>query len=232
MAGRLLFDHCVHTPLGTWVAIRLYPLFPSTVRFWCLAWVYPRPRLTYRLSRCYSCSATVPAAHLLHAEGLEGFGEDVRLAGLKIHSPRGCRSCRGHGVVRGKGALRACAHPSRVHPSAGLPFPDKFSNALGLVSGQIDHDRMDARGIRKVLGPVSAAGTAPCKGSVRRWGTYGSSVSHDLGTVAEISPFCECLNMFCARFCFVCFQVYDAAASGTCNACATSANCGHTPLYT
>ena len=103
----------------------------------------------------------------------------------KIHSPRGCCSCRGHGVVRGKGALRACAHPSRVHPSAGLPFPDKFSNALGLVSGQIDHNRMDARGIRKVLGPVSAAGTAPCKGSVRGWGTYGSSVSHDLGTVVR-----------------------------------------------
>ena len=48
----------------------------------------------------------------------------------------------------------------------------------------------------------------------------------------EISPFCECLNMFCARFCFVCFQVDDAAASGKCNACATSANCGHTPLCT
>ena len=128
--------------------------------------------------------------------------------------------------------MRSPVESSSFGSSAALPFPDKLSNTLGLASGQIDHDRVDARGIQKVLGPVSAAGTAPCRGSVRGWGTYGSSVSHDLGTVAEISPFCECLNMFCARFCFVCFQVYDAAASGTCNACATSASCGHTPLST
>ena len=35
----------------------------------------------------------------------------VRLARLRAHSPRGCHSCGGHGIVRGKGALRACAHP-------------------------------------------------------------------------------------------------------------------------
>ena len=41
----------------------------------------------------------------------------------KIHSPRGCCSCRGHGVVRGKGALRACAHPWTAQPSAlRLPY--------------------------------------------------------------------------------------------------------------
>ena len=35
----------------------------------------------------------------------------VRLARLRVHSPRGCHSCGGHGIVRGNGALRACAHP-------------------------------------------------------------------------------------------------------------------------
>ena len=113
--------------------------------------------------------------------------------------------------------------------SAALPFPDKLSNTRGLDRGQIDQDRKDGRAIQKVQGPVSAAGTAPHKGSVRGRGTYGSSTSRGLGAVAGISPFCECLNL-CAFF--FCFWVYDAAASGTRNACAPFANCGHTPLCT
>ena len=85
-----------------------------------------------------------------------------------------------------------------------------------------------------------AAWTAPHKGSVRRRGTYGSSAPRGLGAVAGISPFCEYLNLFVLFVClFVClfvlgytmfwFLVYDAVASGTCTACAPSANCGHTP---
>ena len=122
--------------------------------------------------------------------------------------------------------MRSPVDSSSFRSSATLPFSDKLSNTLGLASGQTDQDRKDGRAIQNVQGSVSAARTAPCKGSARGRGTYGSSASRDLGTVAEISPFCECLNLFCAFRVFVCFQVYDAAASGPCNACAPSANCG------
>ena len=54
---------------------------------------------------------------------------------------------------------------------------------------------VDGRAIQKVQGPVSAEGKAPRKGSVRGRGTYGSSASRGLGTVAGISPFRECLNL-------------------------------------
>ena len=80
--------------------------------------------------------------------------------------------------------------------SAALPFRDELSDTLGLVKGQIDQDRKDRRAIQKVQGPVSAAGTAPHKGSVRGRGTYGSPASRGLGAVAGISPSCECLNLF------------------------------------
>ena len=110
--------------------------------------------------------------------------------------------------------MRSPVDSSSFRSSATLPFSDKLSNTLGLASGQTDQDRKDGRAIQNVQGSVSAARTAPCKGSVRGRGTYGSSASRDLGTVAEISPFCECLNFFCAFCVFVCFQVYDAAASG------------------
>ena len=62
--------------------------------------------------------------------------------------------------------MRSPVESSSFGSSAALPFPDKLSNTLGLASGQIDHDRVDARGIQKVLGPVSAAGTALNKGSM------------------------------------------------------------------
>ena len=51
--------------------------------------------------------------------------------------------------------------------SAALPFTDKLSNTRGLPRGQIDQDRKDGRAIQKAQGVVSAAGTAPHKGSVR-----------------------------------------------------------------
>ena len=89
--------------------------------------------------------------------------------------------------------------------SAALPFPDKLSNTLGLASGQIDQDCKDGRAIQNVQGSVSAVGTAPCEGSVRGRGTYDSSASRDLGTVAGISPFHECLNLFVF---FVCLFVF------------------------
>ena len=89
--------------------------------------------------------------------------------------------------------------------SAALPFPDKLSNTRGLDRGQIDQDRKDGRAIQKVQGPVSAAGTAPHKGSVRGRGTCGSSAARGLGAVAGISPLCECLNLFVF---FVCLFVF------------------------
>ena len=92
--------------------------------------------------------------------------------------------------------MRSTLDSSSFGSSAVLSFPDKLSNTLGLARGQIDQDRTDRRAIQKVQGPVSAAGTAPHKGSVRGRGTYGSSTSRGLGAVAGISPFCECLNLF------------------------------------
>ena len=86
----LFFAHCVHTPLGPWVArygrIRSSP---QRYDFWCLARPYPRPRFTYRLPRCYACySAIVPAAHRRHDESLEEFGEEVRLTTSNTQSAR------------------------------------------------------------------------------------------------------------------------------------------------
>ena len=111
---------------------------------------------------------TVPAAHVLHDEGLEGFGEDLRLAGLKIYSPRSCRSCR-KGLPDKKVLLEHALTRRQfiLQLSAVLPFPDTLSNTLGLARGQVDQDRKDRRTIHKVQGPVSAAGTAPHKSSVR-----------------------------------------------------------------
>ena len=90
--------------------------------------------------------------------------------------------------------MRSPVDSSSFGSSAALPFPHKLSNTLGLARGQIDQDRKDGRAIQKVQSPVSAAGTAPHKGSVRGRGTYGSSASRGLGAVAGISAFCECLN--------------------------------------
>ena len=87
--------------------------------------------------------------------------------------------------------------------SAALPFPDKLSNTRGLDRGQIDQDRKDGRAIQKVQGPVSAAGTAPHKGSVRGRGTYGSSAPRGHGAVAGISPLCECSSAFMFLFVFL-----------------------------
>ena len=87
--------------------------------------------------------------------------------------------------------MRSPVDSSSFGSSAALPFPHKLSNTLGLARGQIDQDRKDGRAIQKVQSPVSAAGTAPHKGSVRGRGTYGSSTSRGLG-----APFCEYLNLF------------------------------------
>ena len=76
VSALLFFTHCVHTPLGTWVA--RYGRIRSSPRrcdCWCLARPYPRPPLTYRLPRCYACcSAGVPAPHRRHDESLEERG--------------------------------------------------------------------------------------------------------------------------------------------------------------
>ena len=101
--------------------------------------------------------------------------------------------------------MRSPVDSSSFGSSAPLPFPDKPSNTLGLARGQIDQDRKDGRTIQKVQGPVSAAGTAPHKGSVRGRGTYGSSASCGLGAVAGTSPFCECLNLFVSFVCLFAF---------------------------
>ena len=89
--------------------------------------------------------------------------------------------------------------------SAVLPFPDTLSNTLGLARGQVDQDRKDRRTIHKVQGPVSAAGTAPHKSSVRGRGIYGSSTSRGIGAVSGISLFCNCLNLVVFFVClFIC----------------------------
>ena len=86
---------------------------------------------------------------------------------------------------------------------AVLPFTDKL-NTRGLARGQINKDRKDERVIEKTRGPVSAAGTAPHKSSLRGRGAYDPSAPRGHGAVAGISPFCECLNVCCC-FCFVLF---------------------------
>ena len=85
---------------------------------------------------------------------------------------------------------------TQVHSSAWTQLGKENAGAAVLVKGQIDQDRKDRRAIQKVQGPVSAAGTAPHKGSVRGRGTYGSPAFRGLGAVAGISPSCECLNLF------------------------------------
>ena len=82
---------------------------------------------------------------------------------------------------------------SSLGSSAALSFTDKVGTR-GLARGQIDQDRKDGRAIEKAQGPVSAAGTALHKGSVRARGTYDSSAPRGHRAVAGISLFCECLN--------------------------------------
>ena len=102
--------------------------------------------------------------------------------------------------------MRSPVDSSSFGSSAALPFPDKLSNTLGLARGQIGQDRKDGRAIQKVQGPVSAAGTAPHKGSVRGRGTCGSCASRRLGAVAGISLFCDCLSLFVFFVCLFSFR--------------------------
>ena len=174
--------------------IQPYPLFPSTVRFWCLAWLYPRPRLTYRLPRCCACCSAT-AAHRLHDEGLE----DIRRGRTTVttkdtQSARLPLLPRTWGCPRKK-CVRSPVDSSSFGSSAALPFTDKISSTRGLAKGQIDQDRKDGCTIQKAQGPISTAGTAPHNVGARGRGNYGSSASRGLGVVVEIFPFCECLNL-------------------------------------
>ena len=115
---------------------------------------------------------------------------------------------------------------------AVLPFTDKL-NTRGLARGPINKDRKDERVIEKTWGPVSAAGTAPHKSSVRGRGAYDPSAPRGHGAVAGISPFCECLNVCC---CFCCvlflFFVFRYTMLWRPALPALSADCGHTSLCT
>ena len=127
--------------------------------------------------------------------------------------------------------------------SAALPFLDELSNTRGLARSQIDKDRKDGRTIQKVQVPVSVAGTAPHKGSVRGRVTYCSSAPRGYGVVAEISPFCECLKLCVFLFVLVCLFVCLSVCLFVClflgiRCCGVwhmqclRALCGHTPLCT
>ena len=128
--------------------------------------------------------------------------------------------------------MRSPVDSSSFGSSAPLPFPDKPSNTLGLARGQIDQDRKDGRTIQKVQGPVSAAGTAPHKSTVRGRGNYGSSAPAATGRAMGSLNFVNVRTCVCLIVCVLILEVYEAAASGTCNACAPSPNCGHMLLCT
>ena len=66
-------------------------------------------------------------------------------------------------------------------------FTDKLPNTRGLARGLINRDLKDGRAIQTAQGPVSAAGTAPHKGSVRGRGAYSGPALRGHSVVAGFS---------------------------------------------